>query len=202
MHVLNPSPETVEIPANFQKKALPDSGRVQSTSQGAWSRNWVCGRWFPEPKCGVHRRSSPAVAGWAPRPQVRITRPRKSRFSCPTKLHFFSHRNDEWIAIFRFVHDLYDSCEGGSKRYCCPSTRYDSRHGWYIVVFFIYHQAPSTKRFEFDSGADFFSFRFDKVKLETDFFACSSHNTWGLMKLPSSFPHTSSVILSNNANNT
>ena len=60
------------------------------------------------------------------------------------------------LRFLRFVHDLYDSCEGRSKRYCWPSTRYDSRHGWYIVVFFIYHQAPSTKRFEFDSGADFF----------------------------------------------
>ena len=88
MHVLNPSPETVKIPANFQKKALPDSGRVRSTSQGAWSCNWVRGRWFPDEVGGVHRRSSPAVAGWAPRPQVRITRPRKSRFSCPPNCTF------------------------------------------------------------------------------------------------------------------
>ena len=49
--VFNPSPKTAEIPAKFKKKGLQDSGRVRSTSHGAWMFNGVCGRWFLEPKC-------------------------------------------------------------------------------------------------------------------------------------------------------
>ena len=58
--VLRPSPKTVKIPATFKKKVLPDSGRVQSTPQGAWMSNWVCGRWCPEPKCSC----TGGIAGW------------------------------------------------------------------------------------------------------------------------------------------
>ena len=57
--VFSSSPKTVKIPAKFKKKVLPDSGRVQSTSQGAWMANWVCGRWCPEPKCACK-----LIAGW------------------------------------------------------------------------------------------------------------------------------------------
>ena len=58
--VFRSSPKTGKIPATFEKKVLPDSGRVQSTPQGAWVSNWVCGRSCPEPKCSC----TGGVAGW------------------------------------------------------------------------------------------------------------------------------------------
>ena len=58
--VLHPSPKTGKIPAKFKKKVLPESGRVQSTPQGAWMSNWVCGRSCPEPKCAC----TGGIASW------------------------------------------------------------------------------------------------------------------------------------------
>ena len=71
--VFRSSPKTVKIPAKFKKKVLPDSGRVQSTPQGAWMSNWVCGRWCPEPKCSC----TGGIAGWVSWLQKRFTCPRK-----------------------------------------------------------------------------------------------------------------------------
>ena len=72
--VLHPSPKTVKIPAKFKKKVLPDSGRVQSTPQGAWMSNWVCGRSCPEPKCSC----TGGIAGWVSWPKRGSLAPEKS----------------------------------------------------------------------------------------------------------------------------